>query len=277
MKDKKSRTKDISGMRSGKLTAVKIAVAGGSGKETIWECVCDCGNTVNFKVSLITRQARLHCGCVSQKMDLTGHRYGMLDVLYFDEINTDRTRWICKCDCGETCSVALTELRAGKTKSCGCLGRSAHITHGMTGTRPYSIYKNMLKRCDYEFDETTYNLYGGRGITYDPKWSTFEGFWEDMQEGYDDNLTLDRIDVNGNYTKENCRWVTGSIQSYNQRISGHNTSGRTGVSYYKSRDQWEAYISFEKKFIKLGYFNSFEEAVKAREEAELKYYGYIKE
>ncbi|MOA30460.1 AP2 domain protein [compost metagenome] len=98
-----------------------------------------------------------------------------------------------------------------------------------------------------------------------------------MEDGYSSDLELDRVDVNGNYCKENCRWTTGGEQAYNQRRSSKNSSGRTGVSFYTSRCQWEAYISFNNEFIKLGYFNSFEDACKAREEAELKYYGYTKE
>lgn len=269
---KKGTYKDISGMRSGLLVVVDIANAASTGKETTWNCVCDCGNMVEVKSSKITTGAKTHCGC-KPRVDLLGKVFSFLTVKSYEGAG----KWSCECVCGNTTSVVTSELNNGHTKSCGCYRDNFRVTHGMHDTRQYKAYRNMIKRCDYDKDELTYALYGGRGISYDGKWKTFEGFWEDMEDGYSDELTLDRIDCNGNYCKENCRWVDSSTQSYNQRISSINTSGRTGVSYYTSRDQWEAYISVEKKFIKLGYFNTFEGAVKAREKAEIKYYGYIKE
>ena len=131
----------------------------------------------------------------------------------------------------------------------------------------------MKYRCNDEDLED----YGGRGISYNIEWESFENFWKDMAEGYSDNLELDRIDVNGNYCKENCRWTDKSTQQYNRRKSKLNTSGYTGVSYYSLSDNWEAYITVDKEFIKLGYFPTAELAYQARQNAELKYFGYLKE
>ena len=88
--------------------------------------------------------------------------------------------------------------------------------HGMFGTRPYSIWRGMLNRCQRE-QNNNYKNYGGRGIKVCQKWRTFEGFWKDMEEGYAENLTIDRKNNNGNYNKNNCRWVTQSEQSRNTR------------------------------------------------------------
>lgn len=107
-------------------------------------------------------------------------------------------------------------LQRKKSKSCGCATfLKANIKHNMHNTRQYQIWTDMKTRCNNP-NNSHYYLYGGRGISYDPKWEKFEGFWEDMKEGYEDNLTIDRIDYNGNYCKENCRWITKTEQSKNR-------------------------------------------------------------
>ena len=270
--------KDVTGQKFGMLTVIDIHTRGSSGVETVWNCTCDCGNKVVCKISYLTTGKKTHCGCsFKPRIDLTGQRFGRLVVLEVaPNDGKGRTRWICQCDCGNLSTVVHSAL-GKKTNSCGCLVSDTFKTHGMSGTRPMSIHKNMIKRCFYENDAAVYMHYGARGITVCNSWLTFEGFWSDMEDGYSDNLELDRIDVNGNYCKENCRWVEKGLQAYNKRKESKNTSGKTGVSFYKARNQWEAYINFNKKLIKLGYFNSFNDAVKAREEAELKYYGFNKE
>lgn len=89
-------------------------------------------------------------------------------------------------------------------------------THNMSNTRPYRIWQGMKTRCNNE-KEPEYPRYGGKGITYDSKWEVFEGFWEDMQEGYSDDKTLDRINSKGNYEKYNCRWATYEEQNNNKK------------------------------------------------------------
>lgn len=89
-------------------------------------------------------------------------------------------------------------------------------SHGMRNTRIYSIWRNMRNRCKYP-SARNYSNYGGRGITYDSRWDSFEEFHKDMGESYEEGLTLDRIDVNGNYCKDNCRWIPLSEQARNKR------------------------------------------------------------
>lgn len=91
-----------------------------------------------------------------------------------------------------------------------------NTTHGMKNTRPYNVWISMKTRC-FNKNHHWFKCYGGRGITVCDKWLNFTGFWEDMQAGYSDELTLDRIDPNGNYCKENCRWATKLQQSRNAR------------------------------------------------------------
>lgn len=166
--------------------------------------------------------------------DLTGLRFGRLLVIkraedYISKDGKGKVRWYCVCDCGDTKTVWSLSLVSGNTKSCGCIHKEVTTRHGMKDSRAYNIWKQMKSRCNNS-STMHYEYYGGRGITYDPKWEDFIGFWEDMEVGYSDDLTLDRIDVNGVYCKSNCRWISMQLQAQNQRIRKDNKTGKAGVS-----------------------------------------------
>lgn len=97
-----------------------------------------------------------------------------------------------------------------------------------------------------------------------------------MKDSFESGLSLDRIDVNGDYSTENCRWADASTQAYNQRMRCTNTSGKTGVTWNKKKNKWYVTISHEGKRVYVGAYNAFEDAVKARENAEIEYYGSLK-
>lgn len=97
-------------------------------------------------------------------------------------------------------------------------GHKELVTHGLSHTRVYNIWNHMMFRC-YSPEDKRYNHYGGRGITVDSKWHSFEGFWEEMKDGYSDQLTLDRINNDKGYCKENCRWATQKEQCRNKRTT----------------------------------------------------------
>lgn len=154
-------------------------------------------------------------------IDLTGKKFGRLTVIGRAPTVRNRTYWLCECDCGKRISVDGGNLRGGHTESCGCLQKErasqANTTHGMRGTRLYRIWNCMRNRC-YRKSYHAYKHYGGRGIRVCPEWNSFEPFrdWA-MSYGYKDDLSIDRIDVNGNYSPENCRWVTMAYQNQNKR------------------------------------------------------------
>lgn len=213
-----------------------------------------------------------------------GDFYNKIEVLslYRNE-DTGKTDAWCKCICGKEKAIRATLLTRGLVYSCGC-SKAEGISkktkkHGFTSHILWPIYSSMVNRCTSLRDKN-FDSYGGRGITVCDRWLESNGqgflnFLEDMGE-CPEGLSLDRIDVNGNYCKENCRWATGSEQMYNQRKRKTNTSGRTGVSFYTKRGKWSAEICIDNAKIRLGLFVSFEDAVKAREEAEILYYGELK-
>ena len=122
----------------------------------------------------------------------------------------------CKCDCWDINTYQLWSIRGWFTKSCWCLHKDTLTTHWMKGTKIYEVWINLKKRCNNK-SHKSYKNYGWRWITYDPKWQTFEWFYEDMKEWYSDNLQIDRIDNDWHYCKENCKWSTRIEQQRNKR------------------------------------------------------------
>lgn len=137
---------------------------------------------------------------------------------------------ICECDCGNTYRTIPSNIVNGKVFSCGCAKkqRFSPPSHGMSNTRFYKIWSGILKRCNNE-KEPAYLNYGGRGIKVCDKWNDFVGFKEDMHDEYEEHVkqygeadtSIERIDVNGNYTKENCTWATRKEQNTNTRQVKH--------------------------------------------------------
>ena len=158
-------------------------------------------------------------------VDKTNRRYGRLTVLKQDKTKTDAIYWVCKCDCGNYKSIKSSELHPGRIKSCGCLReevlkRQQEQTHGEAKTRLYSIWRGMKKRC-YQPTSAGYKNYGGRGITVYEDWlCSYENFrdWA-YENGYEDGLSLDRINVNENYTPSNCKFSTYYQQVNNKRTN----------------------------------------------------------
>jgi len=170
--------------------------------------------------------------------------------------NQGLVKWLCKCDCGNTLTVGASYLKKGNTKSCGCLQKEAAskngiTTHGMSNSHEYNVWRGILKRC-FNNKNDQYKNYGARGITVCRSWLKFENFIADMGIR-PDGMSIERIDNNGNYCPENCKWATYGEQCSNKRTNVYlyangrcltiaQWSAETGINrqtlYWRSRQKW---------------------------------------
>lgn len=160
---------------------------------------------------------------MSQRIDITGKKYGRLLVIGHYHSDMKKSYWKCKCECGNEIICIGDNLKNGHTKSCGCLRKDKckiagkqSFKHGYTGKRLLKIWQGMKQRC-INITREHYKYYGGKGIKVCREWLDSRNFikWA-IANGYQENLTIDRINGRGDYEPGNCRWVTMKVQNQNK-------------------------------------------------------------
>ena len=190
-----------------------------------------------------------------------------LGMRFSTEESKREYRWgLYQCQyCGTEFECILKSIKSGNTKSCGCQSKKFNNPHGLTKHPLYKTWNGMTQRCHNSLS-SNYKDYGARGIEVCERWLDIKNFIEDMYPSWEEGLTLDRIDVSGNYEPYNCRWVKLNIQARNTRdLSIRNTSGYRGVSWHNRDNIWQSRITINNTQIQLGSFNTALEAAKAYE------------
>lgn len=216
---------------------------------------------------------------MGKKIDIVGQVFGRLTVQRFLEMierDSNNAPWLCLCECGNLVKASSSNLKNGNILSCGCLKDQTITCKGLSQEKTYSSWSSMIKRCN-GLDE----MYVEKGRKVCDRWLEIGGqgflnFLTDMGER-PEGTTLERMDNSLDYFPENCKWEIKGKQCYNRDLFKNSTSGKTGVHQRKDSDKWRAFINFEGKRINLRTFTTFDEAVRVREQAELEYYGFIKE
>ena len=256
--------KDLTGQRFHRLTVLGfnkkelVATQNGHTESSwryYWNCLCDCGTELVVLGNSLLSGHTKSCGC--QKIDsakarlddITGQKFNRLTVIDFSHFDSGGAVWNCVCDCGNEAKVRGTHLRSGYTKSCGCYGAERRLEgitiHGLSSSRTYGIWSGMMRRCyqEYTFE---YKSYGGRGIKVCERWHDVKNFIEDMGDAPSSDYSLDRVDNDGDYSPENCRWATRKEQARNTRRNVNITFN--GVT--KCMIEWSEYLGLSTSAIK---------------------------
>jgi hypothetical protein len=210
-------------------------------------------------------------GLMPKFIDRTGQRFGRLLVIEDAGRNAfKKVLWRCTCDCGKDINVPAGALITGNTTSCGCYLKERITKHGGWKNASYNTWRAMIRRCTISTDKD-YPRYGGRGVKVCTRWMDYLNFLHDMGEPVGDE-TLDRVDVYGDYTPENCRWAGVATQNRNVRIRQNSKTGVTGVSK-TTAGTYMAKVTLKKQSFYSKCFSTLEEAAAARKELERLHWG----
>ncbi len=226
---------DLLNKRYGKLVVIAdngVKILKNGNPTRMWLCQCDCGKETVVQTSKLINGHTKSCGCMKgvHGDDLLGKKFNRLTVVEWippKERTNKRNAWKCICDCGNVVFTNTDKLKSGWVKSCGCLKAerigNLNKKYKYSNKRLYSVYKAILDRI-YNPESREYENYGGRGIKICDEWKEdFDKFAEwALSHGYDKDAergkcTIDRIDTDGDYTPDNCRWVSNDVQQNNRR------------------------------------------------------------
>lgn len=253
------------------------------------KCDCSCGTKGReLRVSTLTsvNNPSKSCGCLTKEVALTkrqaptiGEVYGRLRILEDLGQVQGKSRTYnkvlvqCSCD-SEPFEVAYNSIKSGHTASCGCFNKEkiteTHLKHGKSGTKIYKVWLGIKERTGNPNSQQYYD-YGGRGILN--LWESFEAFLSIMEDTYFDGCEIDRIDVDGHYSPDNCRWTTKSVNNHNKRKQKGCTSDYIGVWIDKNTDMYSTQLVKDGVSLLRKSFVSEYAAASAYDDASEEYYG----
>lgn len=222
---------DISGRKYGMLTVLHRAE--NRGRQTFWTCRCDCGTVKDIRGGDLKCGKIRSCGCIKSEtaknntfVDITGMTFGRLTAIECVGSKNNRAQWLLQCSCGNMIIANGKDVRSGNTKSCGCQKKESAVTtpyiDGRSSERLNRVWYGMMARC-YNPNTNSYKNYGGRGISICDEWHDYAKFrtWA-LENGYNPDAefgecTIDRINNDGNYEPQNCRFVDSKVQAKNKR------------------------------------------------------------
>ena len=253
------------------LECVKYTKTEKYGKKFLFKC--DCGNEREIIGTYVKNGKYKSCGCMkynkNKDEDILTSQFGRLKPIKRVENIRRGKAFLCKCECGNEVITILDSLKNGKTKSCGCLKvevqsknmKKYNTKHGKANTPEYSVWKGMRERCN-NTKHRSYKDYGGRGIKVCERWDNFSNFIEDMGERPTTKHQIDRIDNDGNYEPNNCRWVNRSENSLNKR---HPKDSNPHKNVYLKNGKYFVQIKRMQKIVRSKMFDNLDDAISDRE------------